>query len=134
MGRSVTVFDGHPLLGENRTALPTEATPGTVGTEPLPLPVLTGKRIFYNAADTRMSADGYLSCASCHVDGGTCQPVFSQASPRVTRQHVRSWSSLNLGSRRSPRLMGRQRAPGNWRRNGRDLARTTPPARAMVTG
>jgi cytochrome c peroxidase len=31
--------------------------------------VLKGKQIFYNAADTRMSRDGYLSCASCHVDG-----------------------------------------------------------------
>src|SRR5688500_16960824 len=31
--------------------------------------VLAGKRIFYNAEDTRMSLDSYISCASCHVDG-----------------------------------------------------------------
>ncbi len=71
MGRSVTVLDGHPLLAENRTSLPTLATPNTVGTELLSPAVLTGKRIFYNAADPRMSADSYRSCASCHVDGGS---------------------------------------------------------------
>ena len=71
MGRSVTVLDGQPLLGENRTSLPTLATPITVGTELLAPAVLTGKRIFYNAADPRMSADSYISCASCHLDGGS---------------------------------------------------------------
>jgi YVTN family beta-propeller protein len=71
MGRSVTVIDGHPLLAENRTSLPVIATALTTGTELLSPGVLRGKRIFYNAADTRMSADGYISCASCHVDGGT---------------------------------------------------------------
>jgi DNA-binding beta-propeller fold protein YncE len=36
-----------------------------------------GKRIFYNSADglgsngqNRMSAEGYISCATCHIDGG----------------------------------------------------------------
>ncbi len=31
--------------------------------------VLLGKRVFHNAGDTRMSQDGYISCASCHLDG-----------------------------------------------------------------
>src|SRR6185436_18025715 len=31
--------------------------------------VLLGKKIFYNAADPRMSRDSYTSCASCHLDG-----------------------------------------------------------------
>ncbi len=29
-----------------------------------------GKQIFYDATDPRMNEDGYLSCASCHLDGG----------------------------------------------------------------
>lgn len=70
MGRSVTVRNGTPLLAENRTSLPLIATTPSVTTELLTAQVLTGKRIFYNAADPRMSADGYISCASCHVDGG----------------------------------------------------------------
>ncbi|MGJ8639618.1 MAG: LamG-like jellyroll fold domain-containing protein [Opitutaceae bacterium] len=71
MGRSVTVCDATPLLNENRTTLPLIATTDTVATELLADATLEGKRIFYNAADPRMSADGYISCASCHVDGGS---------------------------------------------------------------
>jgi hypothetical protein len=70
MGRSVTVRDAQPLLVENRTTLPPVATTGTVATELLSPTELLGKRIFYNAADPRMSADSYISCASCHLDGG----------------------------------------------------------------
>ena len=70
MGRSVTVRDGQPFLVENRTTFPLVATTATVATELLSAPVLLGKRIFYNAADPRMSADSYISCATCHVDGG----------------------------------------------------------------
>lgn len=70
MGRTITVRNAAPLLMENQTSLPLIATTATVGAEPLPPAVLQGKRIFYNAADPRMSADSYISCASCHVDGG----------------------------------------------------------------
>lgn len=42
----------------------------TVAQEVLPELVLRGKKIFYNAEDARMSKDGYLSCATCHLDGG----------------------------------------------------------------
>jgi hypothetical protein len=70
MSRTVTVRDATLLLAENRTVLTTVATTGTVANELLPSQVLTGKQIFYNAADPRMSADSYLSCATCHLDGG----------------------------------------------------------------
>ncbi|MFZ5477404.1 MAG: PKD domain-containing protein [Myxococcota bacterium] len=30
-----------------------------------------GERVFHFAGDPRMSGDAYLSCASCHLDGGT---------------------------------------------------------------
>ena len=32
--------------------------------------LLSGKRLFHAAWDSRMSRDGYLSCGSCHPDGG----------------------------------------------------------------
>lgn len=70
MGRSVTVLNAAPLLTQNQTTLPLIATTSTVTTELLTAPVLLGKQIFYNAADPRMSADSYISCATCHVDGG----------------------------------------------------------------
>ena len=41
----------------------------TVDNETLAPDVLLGKQIFYNADDPRMNEDGYLSCASCHLDG-----------------------------------------------------------------
>ncbi|MBK8285619.1 MAG: Ig-like domain-containing protein [Ahniella sp.] len=68
MDRSVTMLDTHALF----TAGALQASATTVDmvlNEPLPPNVLTGKRIFYNASDPRMSAEGYLSCATCHVDG-----------------------------------------------------------------
>ena len=37
--------------------------------EKLPNEILLGKQV-YNAADERMTHDGYLSCTSCHLDGG----------------------------------------------------------------
>src|SRR5205085_1165159 len=37
--------------------------------EPLSPPVLAGKRTFYDASDRRMSAEGYLACSTCHLDG-----------------------------------------------------------------
>ncbi|MES2982630.1 MAG: LamG-like jellyroll fold domain-containing protein [Verrucomicrobiota bacterium] len=70
MGRSVSVFDATNFLTQNQTSLPLLATTNAVTTELLTAPVLTGKQIFYNAADPRMSADSYISCATCHVDGG----------------------------------------------------------------
>jgi hypothetical protein len=69
MGRSVTVRDAAPLLVSNETSLPLIATTAAVTTELLPASVLQGKRLFYNAADPRMSADSYISCATCHIDG-----------------------------------------------------------------
>ncbi len=32
--------------------------------------MLQGKQLFYDARDTRLARDRYISCASCHNDGG----------------------------------------------------------------
>ncbi len=34
-------------------------------------PCCTGKQFFYDARDTRLAREGYMSCASCHNDGGS---------------------------------------------------------------
>lgn len=57
---------------------PATATITTVSNEILTADVLAGKQMFYNAAyglhddefSGRISAEGYISCASCHMDGG----------------------------------------------------------------
>ena len=38
--------------------------------EVLPDDVLLGLQIFHDAGDSRMAGDAYISCASCHPDGG----------------------------------------------------------------
>ncbi len=69
MGRNVTLFDATNFLASGSLNVPaTNIT--TVASERLHPEVLLGKQIFYNASDTRMSAEGYISCATCHLDGG----------------------------------------------------------------
>ncbi|MEM7248506.1 MAG: Ig-like domain-containing protein [Acidobacteriota bacterium] len=68
-GRSVTVLETDALfrIGDKTVA---SATVSTVTSETLAPDVLLGKRIFHHASDPRMSSEGYISCASCHPDGG----------------------------------------------------------------
>jgi len=76
MGRSVTILDLNTFFeGGSSGFNPVEITTATA--EKLPADVLRGKQIFYNASDkdgpqnlNRMSAEGYISCATCHLDGG----------------------------------------------------------------
>ncbi|MBT8131717.1 MAG: PKD domain-containing protein, partial [Gammaproteobacteria bacterium] len=70
MGRSVSVFDVFELSSGSGVGVFPLTTISTVANEALSATVLRGKQIFYNAADPRMGLDGYLSCASCHLDGG----------------------------------------------------------------
>ncbi|GEM_PF-250386 len=70
LDRSLSVFDvGALLLGEEIQPQ-LLATVDLVSTEQLPEMVLAGKQVFYNAVDERMSANAYISCATCHLDGG----------------------------------------------------------------
>ena len=70
MDRTVTVLDLGPLRTRGRYEVPVIGTLSTVGTELLSAQVLLGKQLFYDAADTRLARDRYMSCASCHNDGG----------------------------------------------------------------
>ena len=69
MDRSVSLIDLQPLLQNGDRRLTVAATIRTIGTERLAANVLLGKQLFYDAADTRLARDGYVSCASCHDDG-----------------------------------------------------------------
>jgi MYXO-CTERM domain-containing protein len=70
MSRSLDVYDVSGLLAGTDGAAKRLAEVPTVADEPLTPSALFGKQIFYNAADPRMSLDGYLSCATCHPDDG----------------------------------------------------------------
>ena len=71
MGRSVTVADATALMdGQTSVSVPVVATISTVSNESLSSQVLTGKRLFYDAADPRLADESYMACASCHNEGG----------------------------------------------------------------
>lgn len=67
--RTLSSFDVSDVLASRQFAPPRIASVSLVGNEALSREQLKGKQIFYNAKDNRMSRDGYMSCASCHVDG-----------------------------------------------------------------
>lgn len=76
MGRSVEVFDTSNIVNGSDFVAPSIAQIQTVSSEQLAANVLQGKRIFYNAEDTRMALDGYMACASCHLDGDSDRRVW----------------------------------------------------------
>jgi YVTN family beta-propeller protein len=70
MDRTVGVYDLAALLDEGISNVPLLATLQAISSERLTAQVLKGKQLFYDAKDARLARDGYLSCASCHNDGG----------------------------------------------------------------
>ena len=68
--------------------------------------MLKGKQFFYDALDTRLARDAYLSCASCHNDGG---------------YDGRTWDLTGMGEglRNTASLRGRAGAQGflHWSAN-----------------
>ena len=70
LDRTVSVHDLSPLIerAENEASL--LASIDVVGTERLDAQVLLGKQLFHDALDPRLSRESYMSCASCHNDGG----------------------------------------------------------------
>ncbi len=69
LSRAVQVYDVSTIVASAGSNIQQLAEVQTASTELLHPIVLEGKRTFYNAKDPRMSQDGYLSCASCHLDG-----------------------------------------------------------------
>lgn len=69
MDRTVNVHDLRPLAA-GQLAAPLQATLASITSEKLAPTVLRGKQLFYDAADPRLARDRYMSCASCHNDGG----------------------------------------------------------------
>ncbi|MCU0773412.1 MAG: putative Ig domain-containing protein [Ideonella sp.] len=68
--RTVTVHDLSRLVEFGELQVPRVAAVPTAAVEPLAPAVLLGKQLFYDARDPRLARDSYMSCASCHRDGG----------------------------------------------------------------
>jgi DNA-binding beta-propeller fold protein YncE len=107
MSRTVAAYDLGPLAaGEDATPAPPLWSVRTVALEPLEATVLLGKQLFYDARDRRLSRDAYMSCASCHADGGHDGRVWD-------------FTGFGEGLRNTPSLRGRRGAPGllHWSAN-----------------
>ncbi|MCP5094985.1 MAG: PKD domain-containing protein, partial [Chloroflexi bacterium] len=70
LSRSVLAYDVSEIVTAGSQTAVQLANTITVATEQFTPDVLLGKQIFYNAADNRMNQEGYLACASCHLDDG----------------------------------------------------------------
>jgi large repetitive protein len=70
MDRTLGIYDLSRLVNYGEQVVSLTAAPVAVAAEKLATTVLAGKRLFYDARDPRLARDGYLSCASCHNDGG----------------------------------------------------------------
>ena len=112
--------------------MPLLARVATIEREPLPDVVLSGKKIFYNAADRRMSRDGYVSCAGCHIEGGSDGRVWDYSDRGVHGGGLRNTKSL-LGP------AGMAHGPLHWRADMDEiqdfeiLLRTTLQGRGFVS-
>ncbi len=106
MDRSVTVFDLSDLRSQGLWVALELATVQTVASEALSAEILAGKQLFYDAFDTRLARDRYLSCASCHNDGGGDGRVWDL-------------TGMGEGLRNTIDLRGSGAAPGrlHWSQN-----------------
>jgi YVTN family beta-propeller protein len=121
--RTVSVHDLQPLLVQGLAEVPTVATLQAVAVDRLSPQVLQGKRLFYDARDTRLARDAYMSCASCHNDG---------------EQDGRVWdmTSLGEGLRNTISLRGRAGAQGrlHWSGNFDELQDFEMQIRSLAGG
>ncbi|HEY5810942.1 MAG TPA: PA14 domain-containing protein, partial [Povalibacter sp.] len=104
--RSLSVFDLSDLFSVGDTTAPLVDVLRAIQTEKLAANVLRGKQLFYDARDPRLARDSYMSCASCHNDGG---------------QDGRVWDLTGMGEglRNTIALRGRKASHGflHWSNN-----------------
>jgi YVTN family beta-propeller protein len=69
LSRDISAWDVSGIVDSTDPVAIELARVRTVAVEPLAPQILAGKRLFYGAGDARMNSDGYVSCASCHLEG-----------------------------------------------------------------
>ena len=109
LGRSLSVFDVAGLLSGTGESVRLLAEIDLVANETLSDEVLRGKRIFYDASSSEMSLEGYISCASCHLDGGQDGRVWD-----FTDRGEGLRNTITLRGRGGTRLQGPVHWTGNF--------------------
>jgi hypothetical protein len=69
LSRTLSVFDVGSVLDGTDPTPRSLAVVSTASDEVLDAQMLLGKQLFHLADSRQMSQDGYISCATCHVDG-----------------------------------------------------------------
>ncbi len=106
LSRTLSVFDISKIVDEVSAMVEPLAEIPLVSGELLSAEVLKGKRFFYSAAK-RFNQNGYMSCASCHLDGSHDGRVWD-------------FTSLGEGFRNTIDLRGRSgtgHGPLHWTAN-----------------
>ncbi len=100
LDRTLASYDLRSLRDTGLLNVPLLGSVSAVSVEPLAANVFVGKQLFYDARDTRLARDAYMSCASCHNDGGTDGRVWDM-------------TGAGEGLRRTITLRGRGTGHGN---------------------
>lgn len=86
----------------------------------VPVDILIGAQLFHSAADPRLSADRWISCANCHFDG---------------LPDGRTWAGFPGGPRNTPDLFNLvETAPYNWDGGWDELADVELKIRSLQAG
>ena len=98
-------FDGTLSIIETRTLEVSDQLP--ISDFNIPVDTILAQQLFYGAADPRMSAENWISCANCHFDG---------------MSDGRTWMGFD-GGRNTPALYGLlETPPYNWDGSWDELA------------
>ncbi len=112
------VLDGTLSIVDTRTRQVVDDVP--ISDLTIPVDILLGAQFFYSAADPRLSANHWVSCANCHFDG--------MSDGRV-------WRGFADGPRNTPLLFNLlETAPYNWSGTWGDLAGVELKIRSLQAG
>jgi len=69
--RMLTVVDGSQIFARGQGQVPILGQVSLIAQEKrMTNAEVLGKQLFYDSSSTKMAFEGYISCASCHIDGG----------------------------------------------------------------
>lgn len=123
MDRTLGVHDLSRLIKNGEFDVSVVANVDAIDVDKLAPQVLVGKRLFYDARDIRLTRDAYLSCASCHDDGG---------------HDGRTWDFTGMGEglRNTIKLRGRAGGQGmlHWSGNFDEIQDFEGQIRALAGG
>lgn len=112
------VLDGTLSIVDTRSRQVVDDVP--ISDLTIPVDILLGAQFFYSAADPRLSANHWVSCANCHFDG--------MSDGRV-------WRGFADGPRNTPLLFNLlETAPYNWSGTWGDLAAVELKLRSLQAG